>query len=118
MSLVSLEMAKRHLRVFHDDEDAEIGLYLTAAETAVMEHIDRVVYPSAEDSPPGAPPSDDDGTAIEVTPAIVAAILLMLGDLYEIREADSTVGGRAVLPRHVRALLAPYRVWRSIDEDE
>lgn len=118
MALVSLTLAKKHLRVFHDDDDAEIEAYLAAAEDVVTKYIDRAVYAPADDSPPGAPPSDDDGTAIEISPAITAAVLLLLGDLYETREADSQDTSSAMLPRAVRALLAPYRVWRTIVEDE
>jgi hypothetical protein len=118
MALVTLTLAKKHLRVLHDDDDAEIEAYLAAAETIVTEYLDRAVYGSTDDSPPGAPPSDDDGTAIEISPAITAAVLLMLGDLYENREADSQDTSSAMLPRAVRALLAPYRVWRTIVEDE
>lgn len=113
MALVTLTLAKRHLRVDFNDDDAEIEAYLAAAETIVTEYLDRDVYVEG-----GAPPSGDDGTAIEVTPAITAAILLLLGDLYENREADPESKGDAVLPRAVRALLAPYRVWRVLSEGE
>jgi len=118
MNLVSLTLARKHLRVTHPDDDAEIEAYLAAAETIVTEYLDRAVYGPVDDSPPGAPPSGDDGTAIEVTPAITAAILLLLGDLYENREADQESKGDAVLPRAVRALLAPYRVWRVLSDGE
>lgn len=111
--LVTLRQAKRHLRVHHDDDDDTISLYLGAAIASVQEYVDRIVYAVG-----GIPPSDDDGTAIEVTPAITAAILLLLGDLYENREADSQDTSSAMLPRAVRALLAPYRVWRTTVEDE
>lgn len=114
MALVTLTLAKRHLRVYHDEDDAEIEAYLGAAETIVTEYVDRAIYGPLDDSPPGAPPSGDDGTAIEVTPAITAAILLLLGDLYEKRESDTWEAEAAILPRAVRALLAPYRVWRTI----
>lgn len=111
MSLVSLDTAKRHLRVLHDDEDVEIGLYLDAAEIIVSEHIDRVIYATT-------PPTGDDGTAIEINPAITAAILLVMADLYAVREPDPKLTGDAVLPRTVRALLGPYKVWRAISEGE
>lgn len=116
MALVSLTMAKKHLRVDHDEDDAQIEAYLAAAETIVAKYVDRAIYGPADDSPAGAPPSDDDGTAIEVTPAIAVAILLLVGDFYENREAVTESVGDAVLPRSVRALLAPYRVWRVFSE--
>ena len=59
MALVSLTLAKKHLRVAHSDEDDTIGAYLAAAEAIVVEYIDRAVYPSAADSPAGAPPSGE-----------------------------------------------------------
>jgi len=111
MSLVSLDTAKRHLRVLHDDADTEIGLYLDAAAIIVAEHIDRVIYETTA-------PTGDDGTAIQVNPAIQAAILLVMADLYWSREPDPKLVGDAVLPRTVRALLAPYRVWRTVGEEE
>lgn len=109
MPLVDLATAKRHLRVLHDDDDAEIDLYTSAAENIVVEYLDRVVLPAGETLP------SDDPTAMLVTPSIVAAILLMLGDLYENREADREQKSDAVMPPAVRALLAPWRVWRMID---
>jgi hypothetical protein len=113
MPLVDLALAKRHLRVLHDDEDAEIELYTSAAENIVVEYLDRVVLPVGETLP------SDDPTSMHVTTAITAAILLMLGDLYENREADRQQKSDAVMPPAVRALLAPWRVWRNVVcEDE
>ncbi|QKC99184.1 head-tail connector protein [Mesorhizobium sp. NZP2298] len=109
MSLLDIDLVKKHLRLDFLDDDDTIAAYQAAAETIVTEYVDREVY--AE----GGEPSGDDGTAIEVTPAITAAVLLLVGDLYENREADPESKGDAVLPRAVRALLAPYRVWRTID---
>lgn len=108
MALVELSLLKKHLRIFHDDEDAELSIYLTAAETIVVEHIDREVVATGE-------PTAADG--IVITSPIVAAILLVAADLYENREPDMKASGDAVLPRHVRALLAPYRVWRTLEGD-
>lgn len=110
MALVSLETAKRHLRIFHDDDDAGVGLYVGAAESIVVAYLDRVVLPEGQTLPA------DDALAINVMPAITAAILLIVGDLYENREADPDATGNAMLPKAVRALLAPWRVWRTLDE--
>lgn len=112
MALVDLAVAKRHLRVLHDDDDADIELYISAAENIIVEYLDRVVVATDADLPP------DDETAIVVTPAITASILLMVGDLYENREAGKTDAGDAILPRPVRALLAPWRIWRLVPETE
>lgn len=106
MPLLDLDLVKRHLRIFHDDEDTEIGIYRDAAETIAVEYLDREVVTAGET------PVADDG--IEITPAITAAILLLTGDMYEMREPDQKQEG-AILPRAVRALLAPYRVWRVME---
>jgi hypothetical protein len=120
MALIDLDILKRHLRVLHADEDAEIELYGAAAEAIVVEYLDRIVV-AADATLPSEGDEGYDPTAIKVTPSIVAAILLVVGDLYEVREADQesklTVEKSAVLPRAVRALLAPWRVWRTFDED-
>lgn len=113
MTLVTITLAKKHLRVDHSEDDAEIEVYLAASELSVARYLDRAIYGSSEDSPPGAPPSGDDGTAIEINAAIAAAILLLTGDLYENREPNPEVVTEAMMPRSVRALLAPYRVWRK-----
>ena len=110
MPLVSLEVVKRHLRVLHDDDDAQIELYTAAAESIVVEYVDRAVLAVDATLP------TDDALAMNTTPAIAAAILLLVGDLYENREADPDATGNAVLPKAVRALLAPWRVWRTLDE--
>lgn len=111
MPLVSLAAAKSHLRILHEDEDSQIELYTAAAESIVSEYLDRVVLPTGETLP------EDDVYAMNITPAITAAVLLLVGDLYENREADPDATGNAVLPKAVRALLAPWRVWRMIDEE-
>lgn len=110
MPIVDLETVKKHLRVFHDDEDAEIELYRDAAESIITEYLDREVIAT------GGTPVADDG--IVASASIVSAILLVTGDLYEAREPDPKATGDAVLPRAVRMLLAPWRVWRTpVDDD-
>lgn len=117
MPLLDIELVKAHLRVDDDDSDTLIAAYQAAAETIVAEYLDRDVYAS------GDSPVPTDEYAIEIEPPMVAAILLLIGDLYAARETDDTDAARkptlalnAVLPRVVRALLAPYRVWRTVSE--
>jgi hypothetical protein len=110
MPLLDPSLVKKHLRVDSVDEDDVIAAYQAAAEASVCEYIDRDVYVS------GDSPAPTDEYAIEIEPPITAAILLLIGDLYANREPDYKLAGDAVLPRAVRALLAPYRVWRVVSE--
>lgn len=110
MSLLDLTLVKSHLRVDTAQEDTIIEAYQGAAENIVVEYLDREVY-AAGDSP-----EPDDEYAVELQPAITAAILLIIGDLYANRESDPKTSGDSVLPRPVRALLAPWRVWRTVSE--
>lgn len=115
MPLLDPVLVKKHLRVFHNDEDAEIAAYQEAAEAIVVAHLDRPVY---SDEVPDENDEEYDASAIVLNAAITAAILLMVGDLYEIREPDPKLNqGDAVLPKSVRMLLAPWRVWRTFVED-
>lgn len=117
MPLLDSELVKSHLRVDDPDSDALIAVYQAAAEGIVVEYLDRGVY-AAGDSPVPTDPY-----AIELQPAMIAAILLLIGDMYAARETEDTDASRklslaqnAVLPRPVRALLVPYRVWRTVSE--
>ena len=117
MPLLDLELVKNHLRVDDTDSDSIILAYQAAAESIIAQYLDRDIY-AAGDSP-----TSTDQYALELQPPITAAILLYIGDLYSSRETEDTdfqrrpvVGFPAVLPRQIRALLAPYRVWRTVSE--
>lgn len=107
MALLDIAVVRRHLRILHDDEDADIIVYQAAAESIVVDYIDREVIAS------GTPVTAD---GIVIAPSITAAILLLIGDLYENREAYAGSKGDVLLPRAVRSLLAPYRIWRKMEE--
>lgn len=117
MPLLDLDIVKRHLRVDSDDEDEIISAYQMAAESIIAQYLDRDIY--AVGGSPG-PTSD---YSIELQPPMTAAILLYIGDLFSTRETEDSdfqrrpvAGFPAVLPRQIRALLAPYRVWRTVSE--
>lgn len=88
---VDLAMAKKHLRVGHNDEDTEITLYLNAAVDWTMTYTNRTAVP------------------VGASAAFDAATLLMLGDLYEHREIG---GGPYSENPAARRLLDPYRLLR------
>lgn len=90
MMTVTLQEVKDHLRVISDEEDGLIESMLNAAIAYVTTQVDEVPDP---------------------TPApIKAAVLLLVGDLFENRErqAITGVGGFQENPTF-RLLLNPYR---------
>lgn len=93
--VVTLSEAKLHLRVTGTSEDSLISLLIQAATDRVENFINQQI-PGAYDSPVSTPAS------------IKAAVLLMVGDMFENREA----GGEKTynINPTVKALLYPYRV--------
>lgn len=89
--MISLEQAKLHLRVDHEDEDALIFHCIEAATAAAIDYLN---WPE---------------TPTENIPAPVeSAILLMVGDLYENRERQ--VDSRLTESKTYQLLLNPYRL--------
>lgn len=90
---VTLELAKKHLRVSHDDEDQEIELYLAAAVDWTM------TYTKRKEVPAGAEFAFD------------AAALLTMASMFENRESDITGTIHTEIPT-ARRLIDPYRLLR------
>lgn len=113
--IVSLPIALKHLRVEPDSDDVDlIQVYLVAAIQSACEFMNRQVFEdkAALDAAVAAGVAGADPmVAID---AIRAAVLLILGMLYENRE-DVVIGVSAEnLPRGSRALLQPYRVQMGV----
>ncbi len=87
MTLLTLATAKAHLRADSDDEDALIQLWLTAAEVAAMEYLNRNVYV--------------DGTALTAAKAAVAGSLSAATSAY-----DAAVQAANLLPSLVERNIA------------
>ena len=96
--IVTLEEAKTHLRVQHDEEDGLIEGLVQQAQTAA-EDFCRVSF---------EPFLNDDGAAVEAPGPVKLAILLMVGYFYEHREAEDGAGFRT-MRRAFMTLLYPYR---------
>ena len=109
MSLVPLSTFKQHLRHEADytDEDATIQAYLDGADAAVAGYLCRRLI--AADATPAAHSYE-----LPLPPAVVAAILLLGGHLYENREAVVTGTIATALPLSVQFLVAPFRVWAAV----
>lgn len=97
MSIVTLEEAKAHLRVDGDGEDGDITLKLAAAEDHAAQFLNRPI-----------PWTDAEGATVPVPASVKAAVLLILGDLYAVREG-AVVGDTVVANPTVERLLMPFR---------
>ena len=87
MAVVTLDQAKKHLRVTNSDENDLIQIYINAAEDYIRKLLNTPNYPNDA--------------------AIQAGALLVIGDLYANREGQ-TVEDIKPNPA-VMALLHPYR---------
>lgn len=102
-AIITLAQAKYHLRIDGTDEDTELPSMIASAESAVLNYLKiGDVAALAVGSPPEVPAN--------ATNAILAAVLLMLGYLYRLRDVDSDKEyQQGYLPRPVTALLYPLR---------
>ncbi len=103
MQFLTLEQIKNQLRIEPEDieEDQELMFFGSVAEAAVKNHLNRNLY---VDQVP-----DDDSTGLVVTDSITMAMLLMVGQLYENREATSERTIKEV-PLAYSYLLNSYRI--------
>ena len=89
-ALLTLDEAKLHCRIDHDDEDSLLGALIATATTAVADYMNV----TSVDSTAAAP--------------VKSAALLLVGTLYEHRES---VSDRPFSKNPAfEALLNPYRV--------
>lgn len=96
--MLTLSEVKNHLRVTTSEDDSLITLYIEAVEENIKAFLNRDI-PILGESP------------IDYPAPIKAAMLLMVGDLYENREAQ--IAGQPLnINPSAKNLLYPYR--RSI----
>ena len=88
-ALLTLDEAKLHCRIDHDDEDALLGALIATATTAVADYLNVTTVDSTAAAP------------------VKSAALLLVGDLYANREAQ---GDRQFYKNPTfENLLNPYR---------
>ncbi|EKU30770.1 hypothetical protein N879_07010 [Alcaligenes sp. EGD-AK7] len=92
--MITLEEAKHHLRVIHDDEDAAIQAMIGTALAATADYMNWTPDQMADPATVPAP--------------VKSAMLLIVGDLYMNRElqADKQLFANRTYER----LLNPYRL--------
>lgn len=119
MMLVTLDQASAHLRRDTAADDGDLTLKIHAASGAVLNYLKRgspyvpnldsagdPVLDSAGDPVPALDSAGDPLVLFEVQ----AAVLLMVGYLYRLRDAnDEDAFDRGYLPKPVTALLYPLR---------
>ena len=102
--VVTLDQVKKHLRLCLNDaeENDHLDLIISAAVSHASQYIDRPI-----------PWPNKDGEFMEVPPDLQAAILLIIGDLYENREGQF-VGVAVADNQTVQNLLHFHRVGLGI----
>jgi hypothetical protein len=108
MMLVTLEQAKQHLRIDHDDEDNDLILKIHAASGAVVNYLKSGADIFLDSN--GEPVYDSSDEPIGMPFVVKAAVLLILGFLY--KDRDENAGDayeQGFLPKPVTALLYPLR---------
>lgn len=98
MAVLTLDEIKAHLRLDGSEEDAHLELLNSAAEDYATQYLGRSL-----------PWLDDAGAALPVPGGVRAALLLVIGDLYENREGVVTGTIVAVNPT-VERLLHFHRI--------
>ena len=88
MQFLTLTQLKAQCKVEHDDENEHLEFLGTTAEQAVQKHLNRNLY--AEN----VPAEDDTGLLVSKTHQM--AMLLMVGQLYENREATTELSLKEV----------------------
>lgn len=104
--LIPDELAREHLRV---DDDVPINVYVRAAEQWAIEFLNRNVY-ADQAALDAAVDADTAGEHPMVANDLIrAAILTLLGHLYENRESVVVGAPVAEMPMSTTFLLQPYR---------
>ncbi|GLC92320.1 hypothetical protein Tamer19_17280 [Cupriavidus sp. TA19] len=104
MSIIALDMAKAHLRVTWGSEDQLIELYLSAAEGAVADFLNRQVYATQQEMADAVEAETAGDNPVVANMVIQAGMLLILGNIYSNRDTN------AEIPQGARDLLWPQRV--------
>lgn len=106
VALLTLDVAKQHLRVDHTDDDVDITRKIDQASAIVLDYIKKTVGTVDPDDP-----SIVDWTPDTVPAAVQAAVELMLSKLYDDRAAGVTDNEVAMgyLPKTVTSILHRYR---------
>lgn len=109
MPVISLDIARHHLR-YPDDDDEYLELLIEAAEGQAMDYLNRRFYADQQALDEAVAADDAGESPMVCNKQIKGACLLILGHLYANRE-DVVIGTIATeLPKGSVALLTPHRI--------
>lgn len=109
MSVISIELARAHLRD-PDDDDDYLQLLIDSAELSAMNYLNRQVFVDVQSMAEAVLTGLAGEKPMLSNAAFKSACLLILGHLYANRE-DVVTGTIATdLPMGSQSLLTPYRV--------
>lgn len=119
MMYVTLDRAKRHLNMDHDQDDVLIEAYIGAASNAVKNYLKSASPYEVERDSNDDPILDSSGDPIYIVDSsgdkqvkyeVQAATLLQIGFLYKDRDENANGAYEmGYLPKPVTALLYPLR---------
>ncbi|KEY88688.1 head-tail connector protein [Pseudomonas capeferrum] len=109
MSVISLTIARHHLRD-PDDDDEYLVLLIEAAEGQAMDYLNRRFYADQQALDEAIAADDAGESPMVCNKQIKAACLLILGHLYANREDVVTGTIATELPQGSKALLTPHRI--------
>ncbi|MCY1289223.1 Phage gp6-like head-tail connector protein [compost metagenome] len=119
MMYVTLDRAKAHLNMDHDEDDNLITAYVQAASGAVKNYLKSAspyaVERDSNDDPVldsnGDPNYELDSSGGKIVdPVVQSAVLLLVGHLYKDRDENpDSAFDAGYLPKPVTALLYPLR---------
>ena len=109
MSVISMSVARHHLRDPEDDE-GYLELLVEAAEGQAMDYLNRRFYADEQSMAEAVAAGEAGDSPMLINPSIKAACLLNLGHLYANREDVVTGTIATEMPMGSRALLTPHRV--------
>lgn len=102
MSLISLEDAKRYLKVIHDFDDLELQMLLDGAEDEAAQFIDRPLSELIETS---SEPSSEMFSEGELPSSLVLGVMMLLKGAYQASPDDAEK-----LRKGAEIKLTPFRV--------
>lgn len=106
MSAVSVSQAKAYLRVTHSSDDALLQRLINSAEDEALAYLDRASLPRrgefvVDEADSNTPPLAD----VDVSPAVLGGIYLLVQAMYEGKDAAEMAAVREV----VMQKCFPYR---------